>query len=338
MIRSLFFVFFLLNFLPLFSQNDVISIVEEGIAYHDRGEFDKAIAIYETALDIDPKSAMVFYEIGLSYYHKGDYKTAIKYYDKVLDLDGEHLLPATINKGLSLDNVGKSKAAFKLFKKAVNDFKNEPSLHYNLAYQYYKKGEPENAIEELTTSIKLDPEYPTSHLLMGFLQFESNNKVQALLSYHYFLYLNPASERARDVFSDINNIMGGNITIEEGETKSINISLSADLNSEFSASELLLALLASGVSNEEHKDLSREDLFILNSTKFFKHLGEMKENHGNADSIYWNFYIPFFDKLANSDHMEAYYYHITEKINESSAKWIEEHTLEMFAFEKWIGQ
>ncbi len=338
MIRSFFLVFFLLNLSPIFSQNDVVSIVEEGIVYHDRGEFDKAIATYETALEIDPKSAMVLYEIGLSYYHKGDYKTAIKYYDKVLDLNNEHLLPATINKGLSLDNMGKSKAAYKLFKKAVNEFKNEPTLHYNLAYQLYKKGEPETAIEELTTAIKLDPVYPTSHLLMGFLQFETNNRVQALLSYHYFLFLNPGSDRARDVFVDINSIMGGNVTIEDGNTKSINISLSADLNSEFSASELLLALLASGISNEENKDLSREDLFIKNTTRFFKHLGEMRENHGNSESIYWNFYIPFFEKLAKSDHMEAYFYHITENINESSAKWIEEHTLEMFAFEKWIGQ
>ncbi|KAA3623714.1 MAG: tetratricopeptide repeat protein [Flavobacterium sp.] len=337
MVRSFFFLLFLLNLSPLFSQNDVLSIVEEGIVYHDRGEFDKAIATYEKALEIDPKSAMVFYEIGLSYYHKGEYKTAIKFYDKVLDLNGEHLLPATINKGLSLDNMGKSKAAFKLFKKAVNDFQNEPTLHYNLAYQYYIKGEPQKAIEELTTSIILDPEYPTSHLLMGFLQFESNNRVQALLSYHYFLFLNPGSERARDVFVDINSIMGGNVTVD-GNTKSINISLSADLNSEFSASELLLALLASGVSKEENKELSREDLFIENSSRFFKHLGEMKESQGYSEGIYWNFYIPFFDKLAKSDHMEAYFYHITENINESSAKWIEEHTLEMFAFEKWIGQ
>ncbi|MBT8261266.1 MAG: tetratricopeptide repeat protein [Bacteroidia bacterium] len=331
-------VIFLLNISIIFSQNNVIPIVEEGIAYHDRGEFDKAIEIYKTALEIDPESAMVFYEIGLSYYHKGDYKAAIKYYDKVLKKNEKYLLPATINKGLSLDNLGKSKAALKLFKRAVNEFKNEPRLHYNLGYQYYQKDDMENAIREVSKSIELDPEYSTSHLLMGFLQFSQNNRVQALLSYHYFLLLEPGSDRAEGAFYDINSIMGGNISVAEDDPKSINISLSANLNSEFSASELLLALLVAQNNEKKNKDKTEEELFIENTTKFFKHLGELKADNNNPRGIYWNLYIPFFEGLAESGHMTAYFHHITENIIEDSAVWIENHTIEMFAFEKWLDR
>lgn len=331
-------IIFLLNSTVIFSQNDVIAIVEEGITYHDMGEFDKAIEIYKTALDIDPQSTMVFYEIGLSYYHKGDYRTAIKYYDKVLKKNKKYLLPATINKGLSLDKIGKSKAALKLFKQAVKDFENEPRLHYNLGYQYYQKNDTENAIREVARAIELDPGYSTSHLLMGFLQFNKNNRVQALLSYHYFLLLEPESDRAEGVFYDINNIMGGNVSVGKDDPKSINISLSANLNSEFSASELLLALLVAQNNEEKNKDKAPEELFIHNTTRFFQHLGEMRANKINPEGIYWNLYIPFFERLAASDHMPAYFHHITEHLIEDSATWIETHTLEMFAFEKWLDR
>ncbi len=331
----LFLAVFLFSATFVNAQDDVISIVEEGIEYHDSGNFDKAIETYKKALEIDPRSPLVFYEIGLSYYSKGDYKTAIYYYDKVLKINTQHLLPATINKGLSLDNLGKSKAAFKHFKNAVDKFNDSPRIHYNLAYQYYNKNDPDSAIKHLIISIELDPSYATSHLLMGYLQFMKNNKIQSLLSYHYFLYLNPTSNRAGNIFNDIETIMGANVTVDENDPNSININISGDFKREFSASEMMLSLLAASNSMEENKDKTRVQLFIENTTTFFQHLGEMKENETDPKGIYWNFYIPFYYSLAHTEHMEAYYYHITENVKEGSPGWIEGHTMQMFAFEKW---
>ena len=56
------------------SQNDINSWVEKGIVFHDEGNYEKAIETYKKALEIDPKSSLVHYEISLSYFYNKDYK------------------------------------------------------------------------------------------------------------------------------------------------------------------------------------------------------------------------------------------------------------------------
>lgn len=42
------------------------SIVKVGVMLHDRGEYEKAIAVYQTILDRDPEDVMALYEIAYS--------------------------------------------------------------------------------------------------------------------------------------------------------------------------------------------------------------------------------------------------------------------------------
>ncbi|WP_162985016.1 tetratricopeptide repeat protein [Mesonia aquimarina] len=96
-----FFRFILMVILPLssFSQSKIETYTKEGIQYHDKGSYDKAIESYEKALKIDPKSTLLNYEIALSYFSKGEYKRAIKHSDIVLKQGEDLLLQAYMTKG-----------------------------------------------------------------------------------------------------------------------------------------------------------------------------------------------------------------------------------------------
>jgi len=83
----------------LYSQISVDSLVEVGIQYHDNGEFIQAIETYKTALDIEPNSPLVNYEIALTYMYAGDYQNAIKHSDKVIKRNDKYLLQAYLVKG-----------------------------------------------------------------------------------------------------------------------------------------------------------------------------------------------------------------------------------------------
>lgn len=66
-----------------FAQNSEIEkLIQEGITFHDNGEYDKAIGKYKEALKIDPNSSLVNYEISYSYLSAKDYKNAEKYSKK----------------------------------------------------------------------------------------------------------------------------------------------------------------------------------------------------------------------------------------------------------------
>ena len=83
---------FLLSVTLSFTQS-VDDYVKEGISYHDKGQYSKAINVYKKALEIEPSSAKVNYEMSLSYFSNGDYQNAIKYADIVLKQKSDYPFP-----------------------------------------------------------------------------------------------------------------------------------------------------------------------------------------------------------------------------------------------------
>src|SRR5215468_7218949 len=57
-----------------------------GVAYDDKGDYDRAIADFNEAIRLDPKIAMFQANRGLSYSNKGDYERAITDYDQAIRL------------------------------------------------------------------------------------------------------------------------------------------------------------------------------------------------------------------------------------------------------------
>ena len=63
-------------------------------AYAAKGDFDKAIADYTKAVEVNPKDFKVYHDLGLTYVNKGDFDKAIYYFNKTLEVN-----PDAINDG-----------------------------------------------------------------------------------------------------------------------------------------------------------------------------------------------------------------------------------------------
>ena len=107
-----------------------------GLAYQQKGDYDKAIGYYQEALKIDleqvgpehPEVAIRYNNLGMAYEYKGDYDKAIKYYQKALRMGLEQL-------GLEHPKVG---------------------LRYNnLGVVYHRKGDYDKAIEYLQKALEI---------------------------------------------------------------------------------------------------------------------------------------------------------------------------------------
>src|SRR5690554_4710826 len=118
--------------IQIIAQSSVEDFVTEGIQYHDKGDYDKAIETYKKALEINPESTLTNYEIALSYFKKGDFKKAIEHSDVVLNQNKDHMIQAYMAKGSALDMLGKTKESIKLFKKAIKKTGGHYLLYYNL--------------------------------------------------------------------------------------------------------------------------------------------------------------------------------------------------------------
>jgi tetratricopeptide (TPR) repeat protein len=150
----------------IYSQTDIDSLVQIGIKYHDNGQYDKAIETYKTALEIEPNSALINYEIAMTYMYAKDYKNAVKHSDKVIETNDKFLLQAYITKGSCLDYLGKTKESIKLYEKGIKEFGDHYLLYYNLGYTYYNLKEYDKAEEALINAINTKSDHASSHLLL----------------------------------------------------------------------------------------------------------------------------------------------------------------------------
>ena len=316
------------------SQSELDSLVKEGIELHDAGEFEAAIKKYEDALQYDKNSSLINYELGYTNYVKGDYKYAIKYLDKVIKNNNGYLKEAYTAKGSSLDNLGKPKAAIKTYEKAIKIFPEEYLLYFNLGLTRYNEGMIKDAEKDIKSGLQLNPTHNTSNYLLGIIKMEQGRRIESMLAFHFFLLLEPNTQRSKEALSRLDRLMNAGITKKDEKNIEINIR-SLGAKDDFSSANLMLSLLGASNRTEENKDKSKQQLFYENTKSLFSVLNEQKEG---KTGLWWDLYVNFYSSLLDSGHMEAYCYHITQQQGDAEQKWVTENEEKMTQFYQWLKE
>jgi tetratricopeptide (TPR) repeat protein len=90
------------------------AIIRKGINYYERGDYDKAIAEFTAALNIQPNHIIAIISRGTSYYNKGDYDQAIIDYTSALRIEPNYA-PSFLARGITYNRIGD-------YNKAIDDF------------------------------------------------------------------------------------------------------------------------------------------------------------------------------------------------------------------------
>ena len=92
--------------------------VYRGNAYFKNSEFDRAIADYNKAIELDPRDAITFNNRGLSYFEKGEYERAIADNTTAIELDPKYA-PAYNGRGLAYERQGDKEKAGADYRKVL---------------------------------------------------------------------------------------------------------------------------------------------------------------------------------------------------------------------------
>lgn len=320
-----------------YGQDKVKELLKEGINYHDKGEYDKAIEIYKKALKTDPKSPLINYEISFSYLQKKDYKNAIMYSDKVLKTDTKdngNVLGAYIVKGSALDMLGQTQKSIRLFKEAIKKFKHY-LLHYNLALNYAKINKYEPALEQVVKAINENTNHASSHFLLANIHNTLGNRTQTILASYYALLLESGTRRAKRGYDHLIRNLAKGVTKDKDKPNNIRWTI-ARTDSVFSGAELTLTMLAAVNMSKENKDKTQEEKFVETTRMFLSFMGETKASKKKPKDIWWEFYTPFFYKIAKSKHIETFAHFINRIGSEVSEKWLNDNEEKIKAFGEWL--
>ncbi len=139
------------------------AIPDEGFAaIHDRaaaaylaGEWDKALAGFNAALTLNPKSALAYYNRGNVHYAKGDYTMAIADFSEALRIDPK--LPfARMNRGNALSNQGRLDEALQDLNEAVRLQPDVSDVYFNRAIVQVRRKDLDKALSDYELAIARD--------------------------------------------------------------------------------------------------------------------------------------------------------------------------------------
>jgi Tfp pilus assembly protein PilF len=133
--------------------------------YGRRGEYDKAEASLRKAIEIDPKSPPVYFNLGLLLAERGKTEEAEKELRTALDLD-PRLAPAAYNLGLLIFKE-RPDEGLSYCRKAYELSPNNPKYGYTLAFYQAQKGNRKEAVKILRDTVKRHPGYVDAALLLG---------------------------------------------------------------------------------------------------------------------------------------------------------------------------
>jgi len=311
-------------------EEQVKSLINKGIQYHDSQQYDLAIKEYQKALAIDPNSSLANYEIAFSYLSYKDYENAELHSKKVIDSNNGHVLEAYIAYGNALDLQGKSDKAIKAYENGIKDY-DHYLLHFNHAMACFNAGKIDKAYNSAINAINNNSSHASSHLILSKIMDHKKSRIQAMLPLYFFLMIEPDSERAGIEYEILRKYLDQGVTKKDDKNIDVIVPFSDDTG--FGAAEMMISMVKASENLEENKVKSDLELFALHNDKIFKMLGELKNDN---TGIWWDFYVTFFYNLANENLTTPFSYYISLSQGDDSSKWLEENNQELERLAKWM--
>jgi tetratricopeptide (TPR) repeat protein len=130
-----------------------------GEGYYKMEKYDKAIAYYDKAIELNPNHALAYYNRGGAYAEIRQYKKAIADYDRAIELNPNNAL-AYYNRGGAYSEIGENEKAIAGYDRAIELDPDDADAYYNRGLTYQAKGEVTKAVGDLEMCIGLstDPE------------------------------------------------------------------------------------------------------------------------------------------------------------------------------------
>lgn len=128
----------------------------KGLQFEQSGASQDAVRAYETAVQLDPKSAGAWVNLGTIFFNAKQFRKAEEHYKRAVEADATYAL-AHFNLGNLYDERGDYDRALLHYKHAVEMNPQYADAHYNLALLYQGGGHVMDAVRHWKTYLKLDP-------------------------------------------------------------------------------------------------------------------------------------------------------------------------------------
>jgi tetratricopeptide (TPR) repeat protein len=180
----------------------VKKLVDQGVQFHEQGQFDEAIAKYKQAEKKDPKNALVKYEMAFTYHAKRDLDKALTYAKAATKLNTEGLRENLYSLlGTIYDEKGMPDSALNVYREGFAKEPNSFNIPYNATITYMRKNNADSAYAWVKRSLNNSRVHEGSYYYAGFLASQMGKWPQFYAYTMYSTFISKKSEIIRDNLS-----------------------------------------------------------------------------------------------------------------------------------------
>lgn len=321
-------------------------LVGEGVALHDKGEYDAALAKYEEALKQDENNLLALAEKSMSLMYSSRYEEALSVCEKAVEVHkgNETLLSVYVTYGSCLNRLKRTDEALDIFDEGIKLFPNFHLLYFNKAVALSGISRTDDAILNLQRSVQLNPKHASSHNALARLLYFQNKRVPAILAYGAFFMLEPNGQRAKENLGILKEMLGAGV--EKTGKKSVTISLDPNLladttkdgkpnENSFAITDMILTMSSALDYDKKNKKKSEVELF---KEKFETLCSSVEEQQANNHGFYWSYYVPYYIEMKKQGLVEPFAYIVYATSGEKEVeKWLNDHEKEVRKFYTWAA-
>lgn len=299
-------------------------LIRQGVSLHDKGQYKDAIELYKEALKINPNSMSAVYEMSLSCLELKDYENAIKYSTKVITSSFQPLLvDAYIVKSSALAETNKIDQSIQLLNDALIRCGDEYLLYFNLGLCYFNKKDYNQVILNLRKAIEIDATRSSAFLLYAYALNDTGRWLQSFYSFHFFLLLEPNTQRSKEAFGEMFDMLTADIPANDERLSSESGVDRRALYEHFSSSK------------PKSDDPSAQYIYFQEASKQIFFMVSQMQNDTQS-GLMWDFFVPTYEEILGSGHFDTYCRYISVAYFPESLKWWDDHKDQVDNFIEWF--
>ena len=318
-------------------------LVEEGIAYHDKGDYDGAIVRYDKALKLDKNNLFALAEKAYSLLSLTKYEESIQYCKTAIENypDKAELKSVYVTYGNALDEMKKTDRALEIYDEGLSKFPDYYQLYFNKGITYSSIRKYDEAALCFQNAIRINPKHASSLNALGRIEKLSNKRIPALLAFSRFFIVEPQTDRAKQNLEAIQGLLSQGV--EKTGKKSVNITIDSRVlpdstdtskrQNDFSQVDLLLSLVSAADFDKKNTRKTDVENFIRKFETICSSLEELKKDNSG---FYWDVIVPYFIEMKNKKLIEPFAYIVfSSSNNEDVSKWIKKNDARLDIFYYW---
>ena len=320
-------------------------LVNEGVAYHDKGDYEGAIARYDKALILDKDNLLAMSEKAFTLATLGKNEEAASYCQKAIDLypGNPGLKIVYVTYGNVLDGMKKTDQSLKLYDDGIKQFPDFYQLHFNKGITLTTVRKYDEAVECFQHAMMANPKHASSHNAMAQVMKGKGERIPALLAHARLLVLEPEGDRAKGILASMQSIM--NEGVEKTGKKSVTIKISAEGLSDttadgnikennFTSVELMLSFAAGMDFDKKFKKETPVERFVRKFEAVCATMSTVDAEH--RAGFFWDYYAPYFVEMHKKSLVETFgHIAFASSDDKDNLKWIKGHQEDIDKFYDW---